>query len=244
MARLFAGSSSPFIGSPWCAGFYRKGGFLSFFSSIGKFQRKTPHQKILFVASVWTRIKSRWYYPSIFGSFGKDSLLFSPAILHYPEFIHVGKRVSIRSGARLEAIPTGSGKPNLVIGDSVNLEQNVHIVCHNRVVIERNVSVTANCAIVDTTHPFDDLPCDLKVGEQIRDDDGFVEIGEGTFLGIGCVVLPNVRIGKGCVIGANSVVTRDIPDYSVAAGSPAVVTRTIRKLPHSVTGRADGSPVT
>jgi acetyltransferase-like isoleucine patch superfamily enzyme len=222
----------------------QEGGLLNFFPSIRKFLQKTRHQKILLLASVWTRIKSRWYYPSIFGSFGKNSLLFPPAVLQYPEFIHVGKDVSIRAGARLEAVPKGAGKPNFVIGDSVNIEQNVHIVCHHRVVIERNVSVTANCAIVDTTHTFDDLPYDLKVGEQIRDDDGFVEIGEGTFLGIGCVVLPNVRIGRGCVIGANSVVTRNIPDYSVASGSPAVVTRTIRKLPHSMTGQADGSPVT
>jgi acetyltransferase-like isoleucine patch superfamily enzyme len=43
-------------------------------------------------------------------------------------------------------------------------------------------------------------------------------------------VLPNVRIGKGCVIGAHSVVTRDIPDYSVAAGAPAKILRPVRKL--------------
>ena len=63
----------------------------------------------------------------------------------------------------------------------------------------------------------------------VADDEGFVEIGAGSFLGIGCVVLPNVRIGKGCVIGANSVVTRSIPDYSVAAGAPAVVLRMVRR---------------
>jgi len=120
--------------------------------------------------------------------------------------------------------------PELRMGDDVGIEQNVHIVCHHRITIGKNVSVTANCAIVDTTHPFDDLPDEAKVGAMIENDDGFVEIGEGTFLGFGSVVLPNVRIGKGCVIGANSVVTRDIPDYSVAAGAPAIVLRSIRKL--------------
>lgn len=169
----------------------------------------------------------------VFGTFGSGSLLFKPVLLGYPEYIHIGRDVLIRAGVRLEAVPVRVGRdPELRIGDSVNIEQNVHIACHYRVLIGNRVSITANCAIVDTTHPFDDLPEGTKVGAIIQDDDGFVEIGEDSFLGIGCVVLPNVRIGKGCIIGANSVVSRDIPDYSVAAGVPAVVLRSIRKTPN------------
>jgi acetyltransferase-like isoleucine patch superfamily enzyme len=63
-------------------------------------------------------------------------------------------------------------------------------------------------------------------GAQLIDDDGFVEIGDGTFIGMGALILPNVRVGKQCYIGANSVVSSDIPDYSVAAGTPAKVIRT------------------
>ena len=48
-----------------------------------------------------------------------------------------------------------------------------------------------------------------------------VAIGSGTWLGIGVVVLPGVTIGKGCAVGANAVVTRDLPDHSVAVGVPA-----------------------
>lgn len=50
-----------------------------------------------------------------------------------------------------------------------------------------------------------------------------VVIGEGSWLGTNVVVVGDVRIGKHCVIGANSVVTKDIPDYSVAAGTPCKV---------------------
>ena len=204
---------------------------MTLFQVIAKIQGKTLHQKILLFTSLWTRIKARVYYPKIFGSFGAGSLLFKPAILNYPEHIYIGTGVIIRVGSRLEAVPVGTHQyPKLIIGDSVNIEQNVHIVCHNHVLIGKNVSITANCAIVDTTHPFDDLSVHSKVGSTVQDDEGFVEIGEGSFLGIGCIVLPNVRIGKGCVIGANSVVNRSIPDYSVAAGAPAVVIRSIRKL--------------
>lgn len=52
---------------------------------------------------------------------------------------------------------------------------------------------------------------------------GPVRIGEYTFIAGGCYIMPGVTIGKGCVIGVNSVVTKDIPDYAIAVGSPAKV---------------------
>jgi acetyltransferase-like isoleucine patch superfamily enzyme len=111
--------------------------------------------------------------------------------------------------------------PSLTIGNDTNIEQNVHIVCHNRITIGSNVSITGFCAIVDVTHPHRGLAPDSKIGAQIADDAATVEIGDGAFIGIGTVILPNVRIGRRAVIGANSVVTRSIPDGCVAAGVPA-----------------------
>lgn len=85
--------------------------------------------------------------------------------------------------------------------------------------------MTGFCSIVDTTHPIDGLRPDEKIGQVIQDDDKFVEIGFGAFIGMGARILPGVRIGRGAVIGANSVVTRDVPDFCVAAGVPARVLR-------------------
>lgn len=115
--------------------------------------------------------------------------------------------------------------PELRVGNNVNIEQNVHIICQSRVHIGDNVSITGNCAIVDTTHPYEDVHDPTRIGARILDEDSYVEIGDGSFLGFGVIVLPNVRIGTYCVIGANSCVTKDVPDYSVAAGNPAVVIR-------------------
>ena len=196
-------------------------------STLKKLRQKNTHQRVELARSAWPRLLSRMYYPRVFGAFGAGSILGTPEVLAYPEYIFVGTSTLIRRGCRLEALPVTSRTPRLQIGNEVNLEQNVHIVCHHRVVIGDRVSITANCSIVDTTHPFDGLDEREKVGALVRDDNGFVEIGEGTFLGIGCVVLPFVKIGKHCVVGANSVVTRDIPDYSVAAGAPARVLRSI-----------------
>lgn len=202
-------------------------------SLLSRIRRKGLFEWISLAVSIPAILKSRLYYPAIFAQFGRGSNMSKPALIVQPRHIYIGEGVVIRPGARLEALvlDPGGRLPALRIGNNTGLEQNVHIVCHHRVTIGNDVSITANCAIVDTTHPFDDVPRDVKVGSLIQNDDAFVEIGDGTFLGFGTVVLPNVRIGKGCVIGANSVVTRDVPDYSVAAGAPARVLRSIRKLP-------------
>lgn len=75
-------------------------------------------------------------------------------------------------------------------------------------------------------YTFRDIHSGLRIADRVADEDSFVEICDGGFLGYGAVVLPNVRVGRSVrssVIGANSVVTRDVPDFGVAAGVPAVL---------------------
>jgi acetyltransferase-like isoleucine patch superfamily enzyme len=176
---------------------------------------------------VYSRVVTALWYKPQFGSIGPATWIQPPTLISNPRYIHIGKGTSIRKGVRLEVIhPHAHRTPELIIGDFVNIEQNVHIVCHSRVYIGSNVSITANCAIIDVAHPFQTeqgLPD--KIGNTILDEDSFVEIGAGSFIGIGAVILPNVRIGQRAVIGANSVVTQDIPAFSVAAGVPAKVIR-------------------
>lgn len=52
---------------------------------------------------------------------------------------------------------------------------------------------------------------------------GGVVIGEYTFIGAGSVILPGIRIGKGCLIGTGTLVTKDVPNYSIVVGSPGQV---------------------
>ena len=93
----------------------------------------------------------------------------------------------------------------------------------DRIVIGDRVSITGHCAIVDVTHPHVAALGGGKIGAAIDPARSFVEIGEGTFIGFGAMIMPNVRIGKNCVIGAGAVVTRSVADYSIAAGIPARV---------------------
>ncbi|BBW90329.1 hypothetical protein PS1M3_04160 [Pseudoalteromonas sp. PS1M3] len=64
-------------------------------------------------------------------------------------------------------------------------------------------------------------PGDIRIMEQPWEDKGSVRIGDNSFLGFGVIVLPNVSIGRWCIIGAGSVVTKSFPDYSMVAGNPA-----------------------
>ena len=185
------------------------------------------HDNLSLLSSAPARIVSALYYPRIFGSFGRRSLMLRPLLLQNPQFIHIGSGVLIRDGIRMQSLQTNPSRiPQLRIGDGTSIEQFVHIICHNRVIIGSNVAIAPMCGIVDATHPWTVSPEVANPGAQIIDDDAFVEIGDGTFVGMCTVILPNVRIGKQCYIGANSVVTSDIPDYSVAAGVPARVIRT------------------
>jgi acetyltransferase-like isoleucine patch superfamily enzyme len=180
--------------------------------------------KLYLVGTLYYRVKGAVVYRFFFREFGKGSFIRKPLLILNPGYISIGEHVSIRDGVRLEAIRSSDGRtPCLSIGSETNIEQNVHIVCHSRVRIGSNVSIAGHSAIVDVTHPFDDVHDPTKIGARIRDEDSFIEIGDGSFLGYGSVILPNVRVGAYVVIGANSVVASDIPDYSVAAGAPAVV---------------------
>lgn len=170
------------------------------------------------------RVKGALLYRHVFGHFGNKSVVRRPLLISNPQFIYIGDRVFIRDGARLEAVRDGSGRiPVLKIGSGTSIEQRVHIVSHSRVEIGDEVCISGNCCILDTTHPALDIAEHRNVVSRIKDEDSFVVIGDSSFIGFGSVILPNVRIGKKCQIGALSVVTEDVPDFSIAVGAPARV---------------------
>ena len=196
------------------------------FNRIQRFLRLPVHERLNRLREVGVSLKTAIYYRRIFRYLGPESRIYRPLMLLNPRYVSVGAKTSIREGARIEAIVLDEAHPpSIEIGNNVNIEQNVHIVCSSRIVIGDNVSITGHCAIVDTVHPFDSVDDPRKIGERIDTRSTPVEIGSNTFIGFGTVILPNVRIGRNCVIGANCTVTNDIPDFSVAVGSPARIVR-------------------
>jgi acetyltransferase-like isoleucine patch superfamily enzyme len=81
------------------------------------------------------------------------------------------------------------------------------------------------CFVTDSSHRFDDPK--LPVPWQGFDSRGPTRVGDNVWCGVGVVITSGVTVGERAVIGANSVVTSDIPAFSVAAGAPARVLRTI-----------------
>jgi acetyltransferase-like isoleucine patch superfamily enzyme len=117
----------------------------------------------------------------------------------------------------------------LVVGDGVVIGNSFTVACGVHVTIGNGVMMSDRVTILDQLHDFR-----RWVGEAIAEgrepictwdltEAEPVVIGAGTWLGIGVVVLPGVTIGQGCAVGANAVVTKDLPDFSVAVGVPARV---------------------
>lgn len=117
---------------------------------------------------------------------------------------------------------TGEKNPECRIGKNCSIGMDNEIYATKSIVIEDNVLTAARCYISDNMHGYTDI--NVPVKDQSQQQIGTVRIGEGSWLGAGVAVL-GCNIGRHCVIGANAVVNRDIPDYSVAVGIPARVVK-------------------
>ena len=123
----------------------------------------------------------------------------------------------------MEPIKFWRGKeynPKIYIGDNTSIEQNCHITCANKVDIGSNVTILGYCCVTDINHEYKDINKKVLEQEIIVYE---TSIGDGSFIGMGSRIMAGVTIGKHCVIGANSVVNKDIPNYSVAVGIPAKI---------------------
>lgn len=160
-----------------------------------------------------------------FGSAGNSSYMAKPMRISGKHRVYIGDRVSIRKGIRLEVVTDWLGKKHngeIHIGDDTAIEQNCHFVSANNLVIGNECLISAQVFITDCSHEYKDLNTRILLQSLIVSQ---TQIGDGTFIGYGACIMAGVNIGKHCVIGANSVVTHNISDYSVAAGVPAKVIR-------------------
>jgi acetyltransferase-like isoleucine patch superfamily enzyme len=122
---------------------------------------------------------------------------------------------------------TAPGNARVRIGAGSFLNRNVMVASHSLVEIGEHCMLANGCFVSDANHRFEDP--DKPITWQGFESKGPTRIGDNCWLGIGVVVTSGVTIGERSVIGANSVVTRDIPPYSIAAGSPAQVLRQIER---------------
>lgn len=158
-----------------------------------------------------------------FASFGPYSEIADPTLsIVNPSCIHVGAFVKIGAFAVIEALVPDAGVA-VRIEDGAYIGNFARITGVGEVVIGPEAMLADRVYVSDTNHLYEDVTQPIK--RQGLRPGRRVEIARGAWIGIGSVVVGGVRIGEGAVVGANSVVTQDVPDFSVVVGNPARVVR-------------------
>lgn len=134
--------------------------------------------------------------------------------------IECGNNVSFSNDTYLFNV---SPNAKIQFGNNVRIAHHFQISCARYVNIKSNVNIASFVFIADHNHSYEDITEPIMNQGILLDCDSSVVIDEGTWIGTKVTIVGNVKIGKHCVIGANSVVTKDIPDFSVAAGIPCKV---------------------
>lgn len=172
--------------------------------------------------------KKLYFSPLGFLVTGAQKLL-APFVSHmmvYGYYNHIQKKLFRGTRVSSSAYITCSSRLNM--GDNVWVNHNARIDASGGVKIGDGCQIGYGAMILShSTHMAIRLNGAEFIKMDIPDRVGYikkpVEIGEYTFIGGGAAVLPGVKIGKGCVIGVNSVVTKDVPDYAIVAGDPAEI---------------------
>ncbi|HUU15938.1 MAG TPA: acyltransferase [Sedimentisphaerales bacterium] len=147
-------------------------------------------------------------------------------MLRNPRSISIGKKVLIRKGARLEAVGEPDGeRPKITIGDGTAIQFYFHCGAAESVTIGKNVLISGRVYITDHDHVFDDPELPARNCSKLKSAPVVIE--DGVWLGEGCVILKGVTVSERAVVGANAVVTKDVPPFTVVGGVPA---RVIRKI--------------
>lgn len=130
-------------------------------------------------------------------------------------FLKCGKKIVVRKHAFF-----GSGC-DIEIGDYSEIGLNAYL--NRDVKLGTHVLMGQNVTILTTNHEFED-PNTWIHDQGVRDRKPVV-IGDDVWIGANSIILPGINIGKGAIIGAGSVVTKDLPPFAIAVGNPARVIR-------------------
>lgn len=156
-----------------------------------------------------------------FKEFGRNSMINEPLRIQGPENITLRDNVLINKKTWLAAIPiAGEQAAELVFDEGCVIGDFNHIWSSHSIVFEKNVLTANHVYVSDNLHSYDNV--DIPIVNQPIKQLNTVVIGEGSWLGENVCVI-GASIGKHCVIGANAVVTKDVPDFCIAVGSPARV---------------------
>lgn len=158
------------------------------------------------------------FVPEQLAALGPDCVFEVGVLVFHPENVALGRNVYVGHYSILK----GYYKNRLEIGDETWIGQQCFFHAAGGLTIGRSVGIGPGVKILTSQHAeaprsqaIFDAPLELKP----------VRIEDGADIGVGAIILPGVTVGRGAQVGAGAVVTRDVPAYTVVAGSPARVIR-------------------
>lgn len=122
-----------------------------------------------------------------------------------------------RCGSNVNIEKNAVFSPRTEIGNNSGIGVNAHL--YGKVIIGDHVMMAPDCIIYVRNHRFDRL--DIPMCEQGSTEERPVKIESDVWIGGRVIILPGVTVGRGAIIGAGAVVTKDVPDYAIVAGNPA-----------------------
>lgn len=202
--------------------------------------------EVVMLASSWVPgapglLLRKLLYPLLLGRVGRGVVFGQGVVLRHPAKIRLGNGVTVddlvvldAKGAGNRGIDVGHGvflgrgtilsckDGDITIGDHGNFGFHCEVFSGSTVTVGRHALLAAQSYLVGGGHEFEQEH--VAVVDQPRTSRGIV-LGDNVWLGTGAKVLDGVRVGSDVVVGANAVVTADLPDGAVAAGVPARVLR-------------------
>jgi abequosyltransferase len=187
-------------------------------------------------AAVLTKLRTLWMgltYP--FAGFGRGVSIHYTCEIRRPASnrIQVGDHVYLAPGTWLNVPERAThASPVIILQSGSRIGRRCMISARNRVCLENDVMLGPSVVITDHSHEFSNV--DMPIHAQGLTGGGTVRIERNCWIGHGAAVVCTVGdlvIGRNCVVGANAVVTRSVPPFSVVVGNPAKVVR--RYDPHA-----------
>ncbi|HFU75305.1 MAG TPA: acyltransferase [Arcobacter sp.] len=158
--------------------------------------------------------------------------------LHHPRMlnnIYINNDGTHAKNTRFSSTVNFVNRQNIILGDNIYIGNNVILDGTSSLFIENGCQISANVSIL--THSshisirlFGENYSECKGTKEDGYVLGKVKIEKYTFIGTNAIIGPNVHIGKGCIVGANSYVNSNLPDYSIAYGTPAKIVGDSRRI--------------
>ena len=174
-----------------------------------------------------------------FHHFGERSLVHRPNAILGGHHIAIGAHTLVLHAAWLSVEKPAQDKPApvLTIGDRVGIRPFCTISASESVVIEDDVVIASYTSVIDSDHTFAQGRPNVMHNGVVTAP---IRIGRGTWIAERVAVLRGTTIGRCCIIGANSVVRGDIPDFSIAVGAPARVVGAVEGVDLAAAPVAEG----